>query len=62
MYNENTYCEEIDGYEGTWSCTGSIYINGQYLYEMTNEEDNSLIITIYSSGDVYEEDSIVNIF
>lgn len=53
--DENSVMVEIDGYNGTWSCTGSAYVDYQWLYEMTNDDDDTEIIVVDENGDIYEE-------
>lgn len=58
MYDENSFMVEIDGYDGTYTCTNSVYYNHQWLYEMTNDDDDTVIITVTEDGEVYEEASL----
>lgn len=58
MYDENSFMVEIDGYDGTYTCTNSVYHNHQWLYEMTNDDDDTVIITVTEDGEVYEEASL----
>lgn len=55
MYDENSFMVEIDGYDGTYTCTNSVYYNHQWLYEMTNDDDEDFVIIVDENGDVYEE-------
>lgn len=62
MYDENSMCVEIDGYEGTFTCTKMAYCqNNLYYLEMTNDEDDSFVITILSNGELYEESSFIEL-
>ena len=58
MYDENSFMVEIDGYDGTYTCTNSVYYNHQWLYEMTNDDVDTVIITVTEDGEVYEEASL----
>ena len=58
MYDENSFMVVIDGYDGTYTCTNSVYYNHQWLYEMTNDDDDTVIITVTEDGEVYEEASL----
>lgn len=58
MYDENSFMVEIDGYDGTYTCTNSVYYNHQWLYEMTNDDDDTVVITVTEDGEIYEEASL----
>lgn len=58
MYDENSFMVEIDGYDGTYTCTNSVYYNHQWLYEMTNDDDDTEILTVTEDGEIYEEASL----
>ena len=58
MSHENSFMVEIDGYDGTYTCTNSVYYNHQWLYEMSNDDDDTVIITVTEDGEVYEEASL----
>ena len=61
MYDENSMYVEIDGYSGTWTCTNVTYYRGDYLYEMTSDEDDAQVIIIYDNGEVFEECSLYDL-
>lgn len=58
MYDENSFMVEIDGYAGTYTCTNSVYYNHQWLYEMTNDDDDTEVLTVTEDGEIYEEASL----
>lgn len=55
MYDENTMAAEIEGFDGTWTCTDSAYHNHEWLYEMSND-DTGVMIIVTEDGELYEDE------
>ena len=60
--NENSVGVVIAGYDGTFSCTNSCYYgNDEYLYEMTNDDDDEVIVVVWGDGEIYAKCPIAEI-